>query len=104
MAQPRNNNRNVNWLRIFQFMDSKYGNISLIVGIITTGYTFGYFSATQLKERELLQKEREYNNLSTEFSTVKIQFERERSDKHLEINQLKLNFNNLRDSINHAKK
>jgi hypothetical protein len=97
--QRNNNTRRVNWLQIFQGVNSSWGRIAVIAAIMSLGYTFGFFSCQFIKDRELLQKEEQFNTLSSQYSKELNEFERSKSDQHLENNQLKSVIFNLRDSI-----
>ncbi|NML55846.1 hypothetical protein [Chryseobacterium cheonjiense] len=99
MARNNNNRLRINWLPFFQWINSSTAKVTLITTLIGAGYTAGYFSCQFIKDRELLQKEKEYNDLHSQQNIIKNEFDRERSDNHLENNQLKMQLYNLRDSI-----
>ena len=99
MARSTNNRLRINWLPVFQVLNSTAGKVTLITTLIGAGYAAGFYSCQLVKDRELLQKEQEYNELHSQQNIIKNEFDRERSDNHLENNQLKMQLYNLRDII-----
>lgn len=94
----------INWLNVFQSIDSKNGRTAVFVSIVLLGYGFGFYSSTLIKDREIVIMERQFNDLKNDFNIQKIQFERERSDSKVESNNIKIKFFNLIDSIKNGKK
>lgn len=102
MARRRRNR--YNWLQFFQSLESTWGKVAIVATIFGVGYGVGYYSSEVVKNRELLQKEREFSDLATAHNKEINDYEKLQMDVHLENNQLKSQLYIIKDSIRRNEK